>query len=186
MMNKIFDKIKAKKLYYAIFNTLLVFGASTIVALNAMSVSVSSDIDLRFIGPVALFLLVLSSVFTVFPFAWLRVKAAEQLSKAGKRFSSDVPKTFVIVETVITAFMLLFYTGAMAGSIWGGVGLILLSVLNIIGIVISALIAGFGLGMNKYSQEAFKYKVNSLVNDNNHVVLNDDEVEYKETARKGF
>lgn len=177
-MRNFFNLITKRSLYYSIFHTLIISVSAIFVSIFAMTSKISSEIDLRFIGPVAIFMLVLSVVFTLFPFTLVRVKAGEALSKTNKNFSHfELPKIFVIIESIITAFLLLSYVGAMSGSMWGGIGLILLSVLNIIGLVSAAVFASVGFGIRKYSEESLKYKVNYLNNDN-HEVINHDEIKH--------
>lgn len=178
-MHNLFNLVTKKSLYYSILHTLIIGVSALAVSVFAMTSQVNSDIDLRFIGPVALFMLVLSVVFTLFPFTLLRAKAGDALKKSNKSFTHfELPKIFIIVESIITAFLLLSYTGAMSGSMWGGIGLILLSVLNIIGMVVAAVFASVGFSIRKYSEESLKYKVNYL-NNSDYEVINHDEIKHK-------
>jgi len=160
----IFKYITQKRLRYSIIHTLVIFASSLGVAFIALSSNVGNNVDFRFVGPVAMFLLVISAVFTLFPFTYLRTKAVEVLHRSQKSFTKDLAKNLLIVEAIVSSFLFLSYLSAMSGSIWGGVGLILLSVLNILGMIVSIIALMVGLGTKKFYEELLKYRVNSLNN----------------------
>lgn len=127
-------KILDKPLLYSAINTLAIAALSTIVAIGASNAVFVSEIDLRFIGPVAIFLMFLSLVLTYLPMTLLRAASIKKFLHLKK-----APYIAAVIEILFFGFSLLGYISSMSGDNLGGVALLIITFVNLV------LIAAFGI-----------------------------------------
>lgn len=120
-------KILDRSFMYATINTLVIAVFATIASIGASNAVFVSEIDLRFIGPVAIFLMFLSLALTYLPMTILRALTIKKFLHIKK-----APYIAFVVELLFFVFSLLGYMSAMSGDNLGGIALLLITVMNIV------------------------------------------------------
>lgn len=152
-------KILEKPLIYSTVNTLIILLFAVLASIASSQEIPMAEIDLRFIGPVAVFFLFISLIFTYFPMVLAKTFVERQLVHV-----KNVMPMIALTEFIFFGVSLLGYTSAMAGSNFGGVALLLISFSNLLFLAASVIVLLVLKFWNKAQPKIIEWKTDNLHN----------------------
>lgn len=152
-------KILEKPFIYSTVNTAVILFVAVLVSVASSQEIPMAEIDLRFIGPVAVFFLVVSLLFTYFPMVLVKSFVEKQFIHI-----KNISPMIALTEFVFFSMSFLGYISAMAGSNFGGVALIVISFFNILFLAAFSLILVLSKFWDKAQPKVIEWRTNQLHN----------------------
>lgn len=146
-----------KPLLYSAVHTLAIALFATIASVNASNAVFTADIDLRFIGPVAVFLMFLSLIVTYLPMTLLRAASIKKFLHLKK-----APYIAAVIEILFFGFSLLGYISSMSGDNLGGVALLIITFVNLVLVVAFGIIYGLVQLFDKSRPKIIELKTRAI------------------------
>lgn len=152
-------KILEKPFIYSTVNTAVILFFAVLSSVASSQKIPMAEIDLRFIGPVAVFFLFVSLLFTYFPMVLVKTFVEKHFVHM-----KNVPPMVALTEFVFFSMSFLGYISAMAGSNFGGVALIVISFFNILFLVAFSVALVVLKFWGKAQPKVIEWKTNQLHN----------------------
>lgn len=152
-------KILEKPFIYSTMNTLVILLFAVLSSVASSQEIPMAEIDLRFIGPVAVFFLLVSLLFTYFPMVLMKTFVEKHFVHM-----KNISPMIAITEFVFFSMSFLGYISAMAGSNFGGIALIVLSFFNILFLVTFSVVLVVLKFWGKAQPKIIEWKTDSLQN----------------------
>lgn len=140
MFNKFFKSPVITAVLYSGIVILLTITAAVYNFINGTMGPISA--------PFAVVLMILSVVITLLPAIALRLYSFKIFRKVKPEWENVTDALFFLVESAFFALTVLLYMGSMGGTVVAGVGLLLISIINIVFVLVWAIVAG---GMKLWS-----------------------------------
>lgn len=125
-----------------VISSVLYCGLVILFAIFAAFYNVFKGDMTGFSAPLAIVLLSLSVVITLLPSVMLRLYSVMKLRLIKPQYENVIDAIFILVETSFMALTVLLYMQSMSGTPLAGLGLLLISVINVAVVLFWGIIAG--------------------------------------------